>query len=81
MPNYERFNQVRDNTILSVRGPICYWKLQVNKSVEMKRRRAEENRMASLEEETLAKYKAAIDDFYEWNIQSMGEEMSTMSLL
>ena len=47
----------------------------------MKRRRAEENRMASLEEETLAKYKAAIDDFYEWNIQSMGEEMSTMSLL
>ena len=47
----------------------------------MKRRRAEENRMASLEEETLAKYKAAIDDFYNWNIQNMGDEMSTMSLL
>ena len=47
----------------------------------MKRRRAEENRMASQEEETFAKYKAAIDDFYEWNVQSMGEEMSTMSLL
>ena len=57
---------------------FCY---QVNKSVEMKRRRAEENRMASQEEETFAKYKAAIDDFYEWNVQSMGEEMSTMSLL
>ena len=50
----------------------------------MKRRRAEENRMASLEEETFHKYKAAIDEcasFYEWNIHRLGEEMSTMSLL
>ena len=65
MPNYERFNQV-------------------NKSVEMKRRKAEETRMANQEEATFYKFKAAIEEctiIYDWNILSLGQEMSNMSLL
>ena len=82
MPNYERFNQVRH-----FRGVMNFCNIllfQVNKSVEMKRRKEEETRMANQEEATFYKFKAAIEEcaiIYDWNILSLGQEMSNMSLL